>query len=144
MPFTYDITTDVGKLRLLIGDTVSASANFQDEELSAIMNMTVGQVSGPLNFFAGTSISQTETLFLSAASCMDALASRVAAGKNGRTIQLGDYRLTGKDQVSAIQAIAQRFRDAISNIPAWGIVEENSCGFNELTIIRNWVLRTEF
>jgi hypothetical protein len=28
-------------------------------------------------------------------------------------------------------------------LPAWGIIEENLCGFNEMVIIRNWVLRTE-
>ena len=39
--------------------------------------------------------------------------------------------------------MAQRCRDAGNNLPAWGIIEENLCGFNEMVIIRNWVLRTE-
>lgn len=145
MSFTYDVTTTIGKMRLLIGDTVQASANFQDEELQALLDTTDFILSGPssASVFGSATIPENEVLFLACANAMDALASRVAASPNGQTVKIGDYSITGKDQVQKIQDIAQRFRDAIENMPAWGIVEENLSGFNELLIIRNWILKTE-
>lgn len=141
--FTYDITTTTGKIRFLVGDIASASPNFQDEEIQAVMNITAGQLQGPL-FQFGDDVSGNEVLFYVCASLLDALAARVASSNNGRTYRISDFELTGKDQVAAIQDAAQKFRDAINNMPAWGIIEENNCGFNELTIIRNWILRSEF
>lgn len=143
MTATYDVTTPTGQIRLLIGDTNITTPNFYDEEIQAIMNLTAGQLQGPMYQFS-TPVSGNEVLFLICASLMDSLASRVAASKNGRSYKIADFQITGKDQVKAIQDIAQRFRDAINSMPAWGIIEENNCGFNELTLIRNWVLRTEY
>jgi hypothetical protein len=39
MTFTYVVTTDLGKLRLILGDTGSASAEFSDEEMNAFIAM---------------------------------------------------------------------------------------------------------
>lgn len=39
MAFTYDLSTDVGKVRLLIPDSVSSDHIFSDEELTAILTM---------------------------------------------------------------------------------------------------------
>lgn len=144
MSFTYSLPPAgvVDQVRLLIGDTNSANPNFQDEELQTIVNIISGMESGWATI-AGNAIPQTELLLLTAAQAMDCLASRVASFASGQTVVIGDYKLTGKDQVKAIQDIANRFRDAVNNLPAWGIIEENTCGFNEMVIIRNWVLRTE-
>lgn len=142
MSFTYDVTTVTGQMRLLIGDANSAAPNFQDEELQAILNITSGMESG-WQTVSDSAIPQSELLLLACATAMDALASRTAGADSGQTVTIGDYKLTGKDQVKAIQDIANRFRDAVNNLPAWGIIEENTCGFNEMVIIRNWVLRTE-
>jgi hypothetical protein len=146
MSFTYDLTTSVGQMRLLIGDTTNlptVPADFQDEELAAILNVVTAMQAGPNNFFGGVSVSSTEILLLSCAQAMESLASRTSMGQTGQTKTQGNIKLVGKDQVAAMQAAAQRFRDAVNTLPAWGIVEENTCGFNELVIIRNWVLRTE-
>jgi len=35
MAFNYDITTDRGKVRLLIGDTVDVGHQFEDDEIDA-------------------------------------------------------------------------------------------------------------
>lgn len=142
MSFSYNVATTIGQMRLLIGDTGSASPNFQDEELQAVLNITQGMESGPQGFFGGA-VPQNEILLLACANAVDALASRVGSFATGQTVTIGDYKITGKDQVKALQDIAQRFRDAVNNLPAWGIIEENLCGFNEMVIIRNWVLRTE-
>ena|ERR1700688_4151476 len=143
MSFSYDVTTTTGKIRLMIGDMVQASAYFQDEELQAIQNVISGMESGPQGFFGTAAIPQNELLMFSCAAAMDALAARVSASASGQSVKIGDYQVSGKDQVKALQDIAQRFRDAVNNLPPWGIIEENTCGFNEMVIIRNWVLRTE-
>lgn len=144
MSFSYDVTTTIGKMRLLIGDTVQASANFQDEELQAILDTTQAIFSGPQGaVFGETQIPENELLFMACATALDGLATRVAASPNGQTVKIGDYSITGKDQVQKLQDMAQRFRDAIENMPAYGVIEENLSGFNELLIIRNWILRTE-
>jgi hypothetical protein len=133
----------VDQMRLLIGDTNAANPNFQDEELQCIANVLSGMESGWTTVAWGA-IPQVELLLLSCAQALDSLAARVAGSTAGQTIQIGgDYKLTGKDQVQKLKDMAQRFRDAVNNVPAWGIIEENLCGFNEMVIIRNWVLRTE-
>jgi hypothetical protein len=142
MSFTYNVQSMTGMMRLLIGDTNVNAPNFQDEELQSIANVISGMESGWSTIASG-GIPQNELLLLSCAQAMDSLAARVAASPAGQTIQMSDYKLTGKDQVQKLQDMAQRFRDAVNNLPAWGIVEENLCGFNEMVIIRNWVLRTE-
>ena len=143
MSFSYDLTTTVGMMRLLIADTNADTPTFQDEELQAFQDITSLQVAGPTYFYGGASIPQQELLLLSCAQAMDALANKVSS-LHGQTITLGDFTVAAKDQVTSLQGTAQRFRDAVNNLPAWGIIEENLSGFNELTIIRNWVLRTEF
>jgi hypothetical protein len=146
MAFTYDVTSNIGQMRLLIGDTTNlptAPADFQDEELQAMLNLTAGMIAAPSSFFGGGSIPQSEILLLACAQAMESLASRTSMGQTGQTKTQGNIKLVGKDQVAAMHAAAQRFRDAVNNLPAWGIIEENTCGFNELVIIRNWVLRTE-
>lgn len=142
MSFTYVVSTMIGSMRLLIGDTNAAAPYFQDEELQQIANIVAGMESG-WSTVAGSAIPQTELVLLSSAQAIDCLATKLAAGPAGQTITLNDYKLTGKDQIQKLQDMAQRFRDAVNNLPAWGIIEENLCGFNEMVIIRNWVLRTE-
>lgn len=39
MTFTYDVTTDIGKARMLIPDRVDADAVFTDEEIAAYLSM---------------------------------------------------------------------------------------------------------
>jgi hypothetical protein len=149
MTFTYDLgLTTLGKMRFLLGDITLAGANFQDEELNMVLNLTIAQMSGPIGApnqvgYYGPSLMQNEVLFMACGTALDSLAARVASGTAGQTISIGDYKLTGKDQVTQIKALADGFRTAINEMPAWGYIEDNSSGFNELTIIRNWVLRTE-
>lgn len=39
MPYTYDLSTDIGKVRLLIPDNDNDVIIFQDEEISAFLSM---------------------------------------------------------------------------------------------------------
>jgi len=44
MTFTYDVTTDAGKVRLLITDTDSTYPIFNDDEISAYLSMNASSV----------------------------------------------------------------------------------------------------
>ena len=143
--FTYDVVgSTIGKIRLLVGDTVQANANFQDEEIQAVLDNVQFLVNGGGYNYTVGGVPESQILLEAAAGVLDALAAKIAASPNGQTYQIGDYKLTGKDQVQKVQDIAQRYRDAVSNYPAWAVADENLSGFNELLIIRNWILRTEF
>ena len=39
MAFSYDLTTNIGKVRLLIADTVEDGAVYEDEELTVLLTM---------------------------------------------------------------------------------------------------------
>ncbi len=142
MSASYNLATVTGQMRLLTGDMNLTSPNFQDEELQQILNWTSGMETG-WNTISDSAVPQNELLVLACATVMEALAARMSSGPAGQSVTIGDYKLVGKDQIKTILDLAQRFRDSVSNLPAWGISEENTCGFNEMVIIRNWVLRTE-
>lgn len=44
MAFTFNVATDVGKVRLLVPDRVSADAVFQDDEIEAFLDLEGGVV----------------------------------------------------------------------------------------------------
>ncbi len=44
MACTYDISTDRGKVRLLIGDTSTTSCHFPDTEIDAFLSMASGDL----------------------------------------------------------------------------------------------------
>lgn len=51
MSTTYDLTTDVGKVRLKVGDTDTAAAQFSDEELQVFIDEA-----GTVNASAGLAL----------------------------------------------------------------------------------------
>lgn len=145
MSFTYNMppTQPTDYIRLLIGDVNSAAPNFQDAELTAMMGIFSQLLLGPDNTVYGEAPQfNQEVLYMTCAACMDSLAAKIAGSKDGRSYKLGDYQLTGKDQIQKVQDMAQRFRDLVNDTPAWGIVETNESDLNALIIIRNYVLRT--
>ncbi|MBN2389895.1 MAG: hypothetical protein JXR84_04185 [Anaerolineae bacterium] len=40
MTFSYDLSTDIGRIRLAIGDTASATADLTDEEIQAALDLS--------------------------------------------------------------------------------------------------------
>lgn len=140
MSFTYDPSTQTGLIRLMIGDTTQASANFTDEEIQAVLNFSTLQTSGPMVPF-GAGSPANDVLCYTCANLLDSLASKKASKLNN--IVLGSLKIDETSKVAALKDQAQRWRDAVENMPAWGVAEENLSTFNELQIIRNWVMRTE-
>jgi hypothetical protein len=112
----------VTAVRTLIGDTATAK-KFTDTEIQFFLDTADG------------------SLFLSASMACDALASKVSS--NLQEVRIGDFiDSSGRNQASALQSQAQRWRDLEYNTPAWAVVEEDLSDFNALIIIRNFVLRT--
>lgn len=122
MSFSLDITTDIGKIRYLIGDITSATANFQDETLSAFLTLS-------------------GSVYLSCALALDSLAATAATNLND--IVLGSLKINETSKVQELRAQAQAFRELEYNTPQFDVAEENLSGFNELEIIRNNILRTQ-
>lgn len=129
MSFSLDITTDVGKVRYLIGDVVAASATFTNEEITGFLAFVADQNFG------------VQSILLACAFACDAMASLLT--RTMQAIKLGDYQNDDSSKVKAFKDQATRFRDLEYNTPAFAVVEENLSGFNELEIIRNYILRTE-
>lgn len=98
MTFTYsvsDLTTPLAKVRLEIGDTESASALFQDEEITAKLSERAGVV------------------LLAAADLCDILARRFAR----RFDFTSDNQSFKRSQMSAqYAALAQQLRDRASGV----------------------------
>ncbi len=97
MTFTYlPTTTDIGKIRLAIGDTTEASAIFTDEELQVFLT-----AEGSIN--------------LASAAALEAWASTYAANANAEKI--GDYSYQQKI-IDNMLKLAETLRTKESNIPA--------------------------
>lgn len=95
MAVTYDLTTDVGKVRLLIGDKDIADPVFTDEEITVFLT-------------DGGSVP------LAAATALESWASQYAA--NADSEKIGDYAFTQKI-VDKMLALAKRFRDTEAASP---------------------------
>jgi hypothetical protein len=124
MSTSLDATTTTGQMRYLIGDTDLTKANFQDEDLAAIFNL-----------------SPDGSLYLACALALDSLANKAASKLNN--IVLGTLKIDQTSKVAALKAAAAGFRDLEYNTPAFAIIEDNLSSMNELLIIRNRILRTE-
>ena len=91
MPFTYDPSTDAGKVRMLARDTVEASALFQDAEITALLDLNDGDVR------------------LAAADALDAVASNQVLLL--KKVKLGDLGTDGPAVAAALRANAQTLRE---------------------------------
>jgi hypothetical protein len=89
MTYTYDLATTVGQLRLLIHDTVEASANFSDEELTAYLTLN------------------GDSLLYAAAQALDNLA--IVAAATGK-VTLPDLTIDGSAQAKALIDMAKALR----------------------------------
>lgn len=96
MTFTYDLTTDIGKVRLLIGDKNIAAPVFTDEELSSFLTSE-----GSVN--------------LAAAIALEAWAA--GYGANADSERIGDYSYSQRI-IDNMLKLAERLRKTDSEKPA--------------------------
>ncbi len=100
MAFTYVLTTDIGKVRLLIGDTDAADYHFEDAELQAFIDLASG------------------ALYLAAAMALEAWAASITDSMTAEKI--GDYSYSKKESANKM-ALATRYRMVDASTPAMAI-----------------------
>lgn len=100
MTATYDLTTDIGKLRLKINDkdvTPASDAHFTDEELQVFLDEA------------------DDDILVAAALALESWAAEYTLLENSE--RLGDYSYT-KKQVDNMLALAARYRESSNAEPA--------------------------
>jgi hypothetical protein len=96
MTATYDLSTNIGKVRLLIGDKVIDSAHFTDEELSYFLSENSASVN------------------LAAAAALEAWAADLSETMTSETI--GDYSYSKKVVQNKLD-LAKSLRDKAESEP---------------------------
>ncbi|MDD4986146.1 MAG: hypothetical protein PHQ43_10235 [Dehalococcoidales bacterium] len=99
MTASYDLATDIGQIRLLIGDTdvvPATDAHFTDEELQVFLTLGGG-------------------VYMAAAMALKAWAKQLSG--NMTSEHIGDYSYT-KKEVDNMLAIAANYENLSATIPA--------------------------
>ena len=113
MVFTYDLTTDIGKVRLLISDSDVTSFHFTDEELQVFLTMSGG------------------SLLIAAGYALEAWASALTDSLTSEKI--GDYAYTKKDADTKLKlAMEYKKQDAEKPYLTWA--EMDLSGVEDTTI----------
>ena len=110
MTATYDLTTNIGKVRLLISDIVIASAHFTDEEITSFLTLA------------------SNSLLLTASYALEAWAASLTG--NLTSEKIGDYAYTKKEAESKI-TLAKKYREEEATSPYLAIAEMDLTGENE-------------
>ena len=124
MAFTYDLTTNRGKVRLKIRDTDTADATrqlFNDDEI---------------DFFLTEAITD---LNLAAAGALDAISANAAL--LAKMEKIGDYSIDSKAMAAAVMKIAAHYRSLSEQAPAFGFAEQTLSKFSWDEIVVNELLR---
>ena len=88
MAFTYVLTTDIGKVRLLIGDNDATSYQFEDDEITAFLTMA------------------SSDIYMAASYALESWASTLSASLKSEKI--GDYSYTSETVANKI-ALAKKY-----------------------------------
>jgi hypothetical protein len=110
MAFTYDVTTDLGKVRFLVADTVDAGHSFTDEEITAILGLEA----------TDGNVFSTAAIILRAGATKAAYIAKVWA--------LGDRRMDKTKIPAELRALAAEYDDKAT---ASAGVEIANLGFDE-------------
>ena len=94
MPFTFDPSTDLGKVRLIIGDTTEATAMFEDASIEAFLAMA-----------------EDGDVRLASAVALDTIASNQALLL--KKVKVGDISTDGPAVAKALREHAQALRDEV-------------------------------
>jgi hypothetical protein len=103
LTFTYDTTTDRGRVRLLCRDTVEAAAVYEDEEIDAFLALGSGQV------------------LLAAAFALENLAAAETLVQ--KRIKLLDLQTDGPAEAEALTALAKALRTQYTAMPAFDVAQ---------------------
>lgn len=103
--WTYDITTTIGQVRLLIGDkdiVPTTDATFTDEEIQAFLTLN------------------DDDTYLAAAMALEAWTATLTSSVTSESIRSGDYSYT-KKEVDNKLALAARYRSSSATVPCFEI-----------------------
>lgn len=123
MSFTYNISDNIGKVRSLIGDVVSASALLSDEEISAFLSM------------------KSNDYFGAAALACRRIASSKALIAKRRTA--GNFSEDTTGIYKAYLDMAKEYESVSQSVPAEAQSEEILTDFNYNEILQQRILRGE-
>ncbi len=112
MVFSYVITTNIGKVRLLISDSDVTSFHFTDDEIDAFLTMA------------------NSSLLLAASYALESWASAVSG--NMKTEKIGDYSY-GKDEAATKTALAKKYREEDASNPYLTWAEMDLTGGSSIT-----------
>lgn len=107
MTITYDLSTDIGKVRLKIAD--KSGAQFSDEEIQVFLDEADGDI------------------LIASALALESWAGTLS--ENADSERIGDYSYTKKQAANKL-ALAQRYRDASGSGPVidWSEMDLESIG----------------
>lgn len=106
MAFTYDVTTDRGKVRMLITDRDSSNSIFQDDEIDAFLSL------------------EGNSVRLAAATALDAIATDQALVLKKIVMLGGDLETDGPAVAKALREQAKALRDTENESGAFDIAEQ--------------------
>jgi hypothetical protein len=118
--FTFDVSTDIGKVRMLCDDTADTGHIFEDEEISATLSLE----SDPR---------------LAAAYCLELKAAQYVRVQG--QIKLLDFETNGPSLAKAMQALAKSLRDRADETAGFDWAEMVTNSFTERQRIYKQFLR---
>lgn len=116
MAHTYDLTTNIGKVRLLIGDTdivPTTDAQFSDEEIQVFLTMA------------------SSSILIAAGYALEAWASALTDSLTSERI--GDYAYT-KKEADTKRALAMEYKKQAATSPAFEWAEMDLSGVEDTTV----------
>lgn len=121
--FTYDVSTNVGKVRALIGDTSSTAPLLTDTEITALLSLRGNDV------------------FLAASICLH----RIAANKAllARRIVAGNYSEDATAMAKELREQAKAYDEIAKSVPAEAQSEQFFTDFAYRDLLVNKILRDE-
>ncbi len=127
MAFTYNLTTEAGKVRLLITDTDSTNPIFEDREIDVFLSLTAVDGSNDIN--------------LAAAVALETIAASEALVQ--KKIKLLDLTTDGPAVAASLRVSAKILREQSDNESYIDWSEMNLNTFAARDIIWNDALRTQ-
>ena len=123
MSFTFDTTTNIGKVRTLINDKTASTAVLTDEEINVYLSLEGNDI-------YGSSASALEAIIIN----KQLLSKLIAAG---------DYKEDNRNVADKLGKTAERYRKASVSTPADAYAEVAVTDFNYREIETNKTLRGE-
>jgi len=123
MSFTFNTVTNIGKVRVLIGDTTQATALLSDEEINVTLGLT------------------SNDIYLASAISLKSIAANKAA--IAKRIKAGNYEEDPKAVVSGLLEIAKNYEERSRMTPADADTEIFYTDFNYNDILIQKALRGE-